>query len=375
MAKKIILFTLQTFSSTGGIQKMTRTLAHALSTAAVNNGWDFKLWSAYDKAGDLDLRYLPQKNFKGFGSRLKFIKKAMLSAVKFDVVILSHINLALAGSIIKLINPKCKIWLVAHGIEVWRKLSFVKINLLKNCDKIICVSNFTKNEIVKRHGIIANKCVVLNNVVDPFMSLPAAFEKPAHLLNKYGLSANVPILFTLTRLSAAEQYKGYEQVIKAVSKLKHTFPAITYIIAGAADTREEARVKKLIHDNNVDKHVILSGFINETELTDYFLLADVFVLPSRNEGFGIVFIEAMACGLPVICGNIDGSLDAIKNGELGTSVNPDNLYELENAITQCLLKPLTLPARKKLQHNCLAYFNEADYIKNLQQLLNNEFAH
>lgn len=369
-----MLFTLQTFSSTGGIQKMTRTLAHALNTTATDNGWDFKLWSAYDADGDLDTRYLPKKSFKGFGSRLKFVRKAMLSAIKFDVVVLSHINLALAGGMIKLINPKCKIWLVAHGIEVWRKLSFVKINLLKNCDRIICVSNFTKNEIVKTHGVIADKCVVLNNIIDPFMPLPAVFEKPGNLLKQYGLTANNPILFTLTRLSTAEQYKGYEQVIKTVSKLKHTFPAIKYIIAGAADTEEATRVKKLIQYNNVEEQVILTGFINEAELPDHFLLADVFVLPSRNEGFGIVFIEALACGLPVICGNIDGSLDAIKNGLLGTAINPDNLDELENAITQCLLKPLTQPMRKKLQQECLAYFNEADYIKNLQQLLNNEFA-
>jgi len=349
-------------------------MGHSLNQVAMANNWDFRLWSAYDTNIDLDTRYLPQKNFKGFGSRLKFIKKAVLDAVKFDVVILSHINLAMVGGIIKLINPKCKIWLVAHGIEVWRKLSFVKLNLLKNCDKIICVSNFTKNQIIKMHGVIANKCVVLNNVVDPFMQIPTVFKKPLDLLDRYQLTANNPVLFTLTRLSTAEQYKGYEQVINVVAKLKNAYPTIKYIIAGAADNEEEARVKNLIQANNVEENVILTGFVEEAQLNNYFLLADVFVLPSRNEGFGIVFIEAMTCGLPVICGNTDGSLDAIKNGELGTAVDPEDLNELERAIAQQLSKPITPPMRKNLQEKCLAGFNETNYINNLQQLLKHEFA-
>jgi phosphatidylinositol alpha-1,6-mannosyltransferase len=101
-------------------------------------------------------------------------------------------------------------------------------------------------------------------------------------------------------------------------------------------------------------------------------MADVFVLPSKKEGFGIVFIEALACGLPVICGNADGSIDAIRNGELGTAINTDNDKELEDSIANQLTEPLTLSKRRQLKEMCLQYFNEQTYINALQKILTDD---
>ena len=104
MSKKVILFTLQTFSTTGGIQKMTRTLGHSLQKLAQNNKWSFELWSAYDKQTDLMPQYLPAKAFKGFGvNRANFALRAVSKSTMPDVIILSHINLASIGLFIKLL--------------------------------------------------------------------------------------------------------------------------------------------------------------------------------------------------------------------------------------------------------------------------------
>jgi phosphatidylinositol alpha-1,6-mannosyltransferase len=373
MSKKVILFTLQTFSTTGGIQKMTRTLAHSLNSLADRHSWDFKLWSLYDANNDLMPQYLPAEKFTGFNlNRKRFILNALNNAKKPDIVILSHINLAIVGLLIKTMNPKCKVWLIAHGIEVWRPLSSLKKILLKRCDKIICVSNFTKQQMIRLHQTDPGKCMVLNNAVDPFMKLPLTFEKPAHLLKRYWLTDENQVIFTLTRLASTEQYKGHDQVIKIISNLKQKFPNIRYILAGKYDHQEEIRIQKLISTYKVDKEVILTGFIEENELSEYFLLADLFVLPSKKEGFGIVFIEALACGLPVICGNVDGSIDAVHNGELGKAINPDNLGELETALNDYLSTPLPESVRHDLQKQCLCYFNENDYINNLEKLICNE---
>jgi len=373
MGKKVILFTLQTFSTTGGIQKMTRTLGHALQQIAATNNWEFLMYSAYDADTDLMPQYLLAENFKGFdGNREAFTLKAINRGVRSDVVILSHINLAVVGLLIKRLNPKCKIWLIAHGIEVWRSLSVWQGALLKRCNKVICVSNFTRQQMIKLHHCDADSCVVLNNAIDPFMNLPSVFAKPQRLLNHYGLTVNSPVIFTLTRLAATEQYKGHEQVIQIIGKLKMKFPGIKYILSGKYDADEGIRIKELIAQNNVEQQVILTGFLDEKELPDYFLLADLFVLPSKKEGFGIVFIEALACGLPVICGNADGSVDAIRQGQLGVAVNVEDLAELEQEIENSLKKPLTNQKRKNLQEQCLMYFNEKDYIQNLEKLfLNN----
>ena len=376
MPKNIYLFSLQTFSTTGGIQKMTRTLAHSLYHISKKENWNFRLFSLYDSRYDLMSQYLPSKNYTGFNnSRISLGLTSIKEASRANIVILSHINFSLIGIVIKLFNPKCKVWLIAHGIEVWRPLNFIKRTFLKrHCDKIICVSNFTKQQMIARHGSNPDKCVVLNNAVDPFIKLPDTFERPEYLLNRYGLSPSTQIIFTLTRLASSEQYKGHEQVIKAVASLKQDFPNIKYVLAGQYDPVEEVRIRSLIDKYDVRDDVILTGFLNENELTDHFLLADLFVLPSKKEGFGIVFVEALACGLPVICGNADGSTDAIKDGKLGTAINVDDLSELQDTIVRYLNTPLTLEKRKNLQKECLQYFDEKYYRKNLQKMLTDEQA-
>ena len=370
MCKKIVLLTLQTFSTTGGIQKMTRTLAHSLNTLSDRNGWEFELWSLYDADQDLMPQYLPANKFHGFQkNNIRFILGVIFSKKKPDIVILSHINLAIIGLILRIMKPRCKIWLVAHGIEVWRPLTLVKRLCLKSCDKIISVSNFTKQQMITRHGSNPERCVVLNNAIDPFMRLPSTFKKPDRLLKKHRINQENQTIFTLTRLASTEQYKGHDQVIKVISRLKYRFPGIRYILAGQYDHREEIRIQKLISECNVDEEVILTSFLAENELADYFLLADMFVLPSKKEGFGIVFVEAMACGLPVICGNVDGSVDAIRDGQLGRAVNPDDLEELEEAIVDYLETPLPLLRRYEMQKQCLLYFNESDYMDKLNNLI------
>jgi len=111
-------------------------------------------------------------------------------------------------------------------------------------------------------------------------------------------------------------------------------PNAKYILGGSGD--DVGRIKNLIRDNNLHEKVILTGFIPDEEIVDYYNLCDVFVMASRKEGFGIVFIEALACSKPVIAGNKDGSVDALLNGELGVSVDPDNIEEISRAIIKVL---------------------------------------
>jgi phosphatidylinositol alpha-1,6-mannosyltransferase len=152
MAKKVMLFSLQTFSTTGGIQKMTRTLAHSLNQIAKKNDWDFSMFSVYDAYYDLMPQYIPAQKFRAFnGNKLAFVVRSVKNGAESDIVILSHINLALVGLLIKIFNPRCKVFLIAHGIEVWRPVSFIKKVLLKRCDKIICVSNYTKQQMINWH--------------------------------------------------------------------------------------------------------------------------------------------------------------------------------------------------------------------------------
>lgn len=353
---------------------MSRTLAYSLFHLAQEQRWNFNIFSLYDRRYDLMDQYLPATNYTGFNnSRLRFGLASIKEASRGDIFILNHINLSIIGIVIKLVNKRSKIWLIAHGIEVWRPINFIKhIFLSKYCDKIICVSDFTKQQMIVRHRSDPDKCLILNNVVDPFIQLPDVFDKPEYLLNRYGISRVNQVIFTLTRLASSEQYKGYEQVIKAVGELKKTLPNIKYILSGQCDAIEETRIRSLIDKCDVKNEVILTGFLEENELTDHFLLADLFVLPSKKEGFGIVFVEALACGLPVVCGNADGSSDAIKDGKLGTAINVEDEVMLQEVIRENLHTPLTFAKRKRLQRECMRYFDEKYYREKLQKILTRE---
>lgn len=370
-AKNVLLLTLQTYSTTGGIQKMTRIMAHSLQSVANRNNWNFDMWSGYDSPSANNPLYCDDVNFRGFNiNRAYFLLRSVWRGTNADVVILTHINLASVGLLIKKVSPETKVWLVAHGIEVWRTLRPHKRQILNNCDKIICVSNFTKDKLVTMHHTDAAKCVVLNNSVDPFIRIPEVLTKPDYLRERYDIKSDHKVVLTLTRLSSTELYKGYDHVLMAIAALKPVMPQIRYILAGPYDEPEGLRVRSLIASLQLEQQVIFTGFIEEKELKDHFLLADLFVLPSKKEGFGIVFIEAMACGLPVICGNADGSMDAIKNGELGTAVDADNLGELRDAIAHYFEQPLDVGHRHEIQKKCMEYFNSDKYINELELLLN-----
>jgi glycosyltransferase involved in cell wall biosynthesis len=86
----------------------------------------------------------------------------------------------------------------------------------------------------------------------------------------------------------------------------------------------------------VERSVTLAGFIPDEELADHYRLADVFAMPSTGEGFGIVFLEAMSCGTPVVAGNRDGSVDALADGALGVLIEPESVDAIVAGIKRIL---------------------------------------
>ncbi len=92
----------------------------------------------------------------------------------------------------------------------------------------------------------------------------------------------------------------------------------------------------MIRDLDVSANVTLAGYVADHELRSHYTLCDVFAMPSKGEGFGIVFLEALGCGKPVLAGNKDGSVDAVLNGALGVLIDPDNVTEIANALIAIL---------------------------------------
>lgn len=325
----------------------------------------------HDRQEDADdNRYFPSEMFRGFGKqRMNFIRQSIRQGRKCHTVVISHINLLLVGWMIKKLSPKTRIVMFAHGIEIWGDLPPYRKMMMNCCDQILSVSQFTSDRIHSQHQVPSPVLKVLNNCLDPFLPVGFSREPEQALRDKYGFTKDDTILFTLTRLSSKERYKGYDKVLQALVELKKTHHRIRYLLAGSYDAEEKRHLDDMINNMGLAEYVRIPGFISDDELVSHFSIADIYVMPSMKEGFGIVFIEAMYYGLPVIAGNKDGSVDALLNGELGILVDPMDPEAIRKAI-QAIMEQgdKYLPDQKKL----MDHFSYDQYKNKFENLIGAE---
>lgn len=333
--RKILFLALTVFSSTGGIEKFNRALIKAMVDLQSILPARFFFAGMYDTRSDA--AYTAPALFRAYsGKRARFVLENLLQSLRMDELIIGHLHLAAIGVLYKFFRPSKKLTVICHGIEVFTPVKGLKKRVLQKADHILAVSSFTKNKLVDVQGLSAEKISVFPNTIDPYFQLPADFSKPVFLQKRYGIGEQEQVIFTLTRLNSQEGYKGYDTIISILPELLKEGFSFKYILAGKADEAEGNRMKELISKLKLEGHVLMPGFIADEEVTAHYLLADAFVMPSKGEGFGIVYLEAMACGLPVIAGNKDGSTEALQFGELGTLVDPDSKDELMEALVNVL---------------------------------------
>lgn len=342
---KILMLASGVYSEKGGIETYNQFLISAVQQL----GHSLRIVSMNDMEKQMHERAIlfpcgKRSRFK----KARFVFFALREVFRFkpDTIFCGHVNFApLCWIINKLFRVPYTIF--THGVEVWN-LTGIRLNSIQNSQKIAAVSNYTKQRLIKKLGDHhQGEVFLLFNTFDQEQFKPT--QKPKHLLEKWNFNEKTKILFTLARLSKAEQYKGYDKVISVMRNVLKEVPEAKYLIGGTGD--DVNRIKSLIQKNGLNGKVILTGFIDDNEVEDYYNLCDIYVMPSKGEGFGIVFLEALSCGKLVIAGNSDGSRDPLLDGELGILVDPDNLEELEKAICDGLNKKL--PAK----------FYDAEYLR------------
>lgn len=334
-----ILFIVSGLLDTGGIEKYNQNLVRA----TIKAGYSVKLISRndiVDKFNNIPIAsygHIKHDIFK----KIIFALRIFWEAFYFhpDIIICGHINFSpLCYIISRFMNIKYIV--LTHGIDVWHITSKIKIKGLKEAHLIATVSNFTKDRIIEQIPEIKRKIKILPNTIDGSIFYPK--PKPTYLMKRHGLKENDKIILTVARLKRTEKYKGYYKILDILPDIAREISEIKYILIGSGDDLEN--IQRYIRKKNLKKIVILTGYIPDSELPDYYNLCDVFVMPSKKEGFGIVFLEALACGKPVIAGNKDGSVDALLNGELGVLIDPDS----DDEITEALVKVLKHEISKKL---------------------------
>lgn len=248
-----------------------------------------------------------------------------------NLVIATHLNFTVAAYWLKRLTG-IPYWAVAHGVDAWNIERPALKTALQHADRIISVSGYTRDRLLKEQNLDPAKVTILPNTFDAsrFQISP----KPQYLLKRYGLTEKNSIILTVARLDQSEQYKGYDKILQALPVIRSQVPNVHYILVGKGSDR--SRIEQLIAQLNLQDCVTLAGFVPDAELGAHYNLCDVFAMPSKGEGFGIVYLEALACGKPTLGGDRDGAIDALCHGELGALVNPDNLEEICQTLIQML---------------------------------------
>jgi phosphatidylinositol alpha-1,6-mannosyltransferase len=238
---------------------------------------------------------------------------------------------------ISLVGPILKVLLgvryvnYTFGLDVKGTFKFNFTNKLllvslKHANKIICVSNYTKQVIVDM-GISPRMILIVHPGIDIVDTKNK--DDLNYIKKRYDLK-NKKIILTVARLV---ERKGHDVVLKSLKLISNEMPSVRYVICGEGPDKN--RLVSLIKEYNLDEFVVFTGALENDELRALYLVSDLFIMPSREikekgdvEGFGIVFLEANYYGLPVIGGNSGGVPDAILNGRTGYLVDPMNVSEI-----------------------------------------------
>ena len=333
------------FEFKGGIQVYCAFLLQALEQVLPSS--DRHIFLKNDAKPTDDPKFNPSTQFT-FAGRWKssFLHTPVFALQVFfaallqrpDLIICGHINFSpLALRIFSLLG--IPYWVIVYGIDVWDLEDAPKISALKTAQKIVSISGYTRDRIVTEQKISTDRIPLLPVTFDA--SKLSIQPKPQYLLERYHFQSDQQIILTVARLASGDRYKGYDQIICALPEIRRHIPNIHYLLVVKGPDLD--RIEALIKATNVQDCVTLAGFVSDNELADHYNLCDVFAMPSKGEGFGIVYLEALACGKPTIGGNQDGAIDALCHGELGVLVNPDNIDEIGETIVEIIQGKYPLP--------------------------------
>ena len=225
----------------------------------------------------------------------------------------------------------------AHGEEIttWRQSGKFRAMRFayRHADKGIANSEFTKDELQKI-GVSEQRITLINPGVDIERFRPGLLCDD--LRAQVGCGESGQLLLSVGRLS---RRKGFDQVIRCVQQLLGDHPQLHYVIIGIGEDLQY--LEKLASDCGVESKVHLLGHVSVNDLPRWYNAADVFVMPNREiagdtEGFGMVFIEASACGTPVVAGMAGGTASSVKEGVSGLRVDGNSMNDICACVTRML---------------------------------------
>lgn len=347
---RVLVLAPQVWSADGGVQRYGRSLLAAL--AQVRPEARVELQTLLDRP-------------TSWPRWLALVAAALATTRRRpQLVLCTHLHLAPIGWLAARLAG-ASLWISVHGIEAWRPLDGLRRLALSRADLLLPVSRITAARLRSQLGVQCPPLTLLPNTYDAERFSPG--HPSVALLERYGLFPGQLVVFSLSRLSRGDHAKHLDRLITAMVKLRRSHPRLMLLIGGDGDDR--ARLLALVEDLGLQGSVLLPGRIADQELADHYRLASVFALPSEKEGFGIVFLEALGCGRPVLAGNRDGSVDPLADGRFGCLVDPRQpLAGPLAALLECRGEPLWFQP-EELASAVAEQFGFGAFCRRLEQLL------
>jgi len=256
-------------------------------------------------------------------NKVRFCEAALRMGVRSGRIVCGHVaQLPLAWAACRFSQRK-SYYLVAHGIEVWRPFTFLERRALLGARLVLCVSEFTRRRLLEYCPVPEERTAVLPNALDPRLDAPAAVSA----------AAGPPVILAVSRLTIADSYKGIDHLIAAMPAVRAAIPDARLRIVGRGDALPS--LQALADRLNLGHAVEFAGYINDSELHGEFARCRMFALPSEKEGFGLVYLEAMANGRPCL-GARSGGVPEVITPETGVLVDYGDVPGLSAAIVSAL---------------------------------------
>ena len=330
-----VLVLAPSLKSIGGVQNYIRTFVDALASVLGSDCVRVVAVAKDPEAradGNLAL---------GGAVKLRFLASAVATALAWspDLVICAHVGLAPAARIVQKIT-RIPYWLILYGIEVWGDLPAAKLEALRGAERYVTITQFTLDAMAARHDIRGARASILPP------TLPKQSARPADENYSLRKEPDVPMVLTVGRIAASERYKGHDAMLDAWPEVLRSVPGAEYWIVGTGD--DLARLESRVCEMGVTESVHFKGSVSQQELDVCYDRCTVFAMPARTEldgrtprgeGFGIVFLEAMARGKPVIGPRAGAPAEFIRSGEHGLLVDPADAGEIARALIELLEDP------------------------------------
>jgi phosphatidylinositol alpha-1,6-mannosyltransferase len=257
------------------------------------------------------------------GVRAKYVWDVQKAALTHAHFIYDFLGMARAHCRIPLLRRPFLTWM--HGIEVWEQTRPDRLAWASRAVMLLANSQYTRTRAATLHGFFscARVCWLATETDDPPRALPTRLGPPTVLM--------------IARFDDDGGYKGHRELIGCWDKVVSSVPDARLVFVGRGPGKPE--MERLAAGSPVGSHIGFRGFVPDQEMESVWAEPNVFAMPSRGEGFGLVYIEAMRHGLPVVASIHDAAPEINLEGVTGFNVDLDKPDELPDRLIFLLKNP------------------------------------